>query len=130
MTGRLRNFVISSPGRYIRAWMRAAAPANLPVLRLGFITQERLSGGARFRLRYGRTREGEPPSIPARAIEATLKLNGAQPGREIVVEMPLAGIVAGDELLMTLERDSLDREDTIEAGVRLVSATLAAGRAR
>ena len=44
--------------------------------------------------------------------------------------MPLAGIVAGDELLMTLERDSLDREDTIEAGVRLVSATLAAGRAR
>jgi hypothetical protein len=130
MSGRLRNFVISSPGRYIRAWMRATAPGNLPVLRLGFVTQERVTGGARFRLRYGRTKEGEAPAIPVRALEATLKLNDAQPGQEVGIELTLAGIVAGDELLMTLERDSLDRADTIGAGVRLVSATLVAGRAR
>lgn len=129
MTGRLRNFVISSPGRYIRAWMRAEAPANSPILQLGFLTQERVSGGVRFRVRYGRVREGEPLGIPVRMAEATLRLDNAEPGREVEIEIPLEGVVARDPLVLTLERDSFDREDTLEMSVRLVSAALAGGRA-
>jgi len=129
MAGRLRNLVISSPGRYIRAWMRAEAPANSPVLRLAFVTQERVSGGVRFRVRYGRVKEGEPLGIPIRVAEATLKLDNAEPGREAGLEIPLEAARTKDALVLTLERDSLDREDTLEMSIRLVSASLAAGRA-
>ena len=128
--GRIQNFIVSEPGRWFRAWMRAEAPANSPVLRLGFVTQERVSGGVRFRVRYGRVKEGEPLGIPIRVVESTLKLDNAEPRREARVEIPLEGIVARDALVLTLERDSLDREDTLQTGVRLVTATLAAGRAR
>jgi hypothetical protein len=130
--GRLRNFVVSAPGRYIRAWMRAKAPTISPVLQLGFITQERVSGSVRFRVRYGRAKEAEPAAVevPLRKAEATLKLDDVEPGREVRLEIPLAAARAKDELVLTLERDSWHAEDTLEMSIRLVSAALAAGRAR
>ncbi|MDT5156604.1 MAG: hypothetical protein QOH51_961 [Acidobacteriota bacterium] len=130
VAGRLRNFVVSSPGRYMRLWMRAIAPTASPLLQLGFITQERVSGGVRFRVRYGHAKEGEPAALPLRIAEATLKLVDVEPGREVRLEIPLAAARAKDALVLTLERDSWHAEDTLEMSIRLVSAALAAGRAR
>ncbi|BBA36206.1 hypothetical protein sS8_4276 [Methylocaldum marinum] len=127
IAGRLRNFVVSAPGRYIRAWMRAEAPAHAPVLRLGFVTRERVSGGVRFRVRYGVAKPDEPVLIPMRLAEATLELDDAEPGREVRLEIPLDAARAKDALVLTLERDSRHREDTLETGIRLVSAALTDG---
>lgn len=128
LAGRLRNFVVSSPGRYIRAWMWTEAPANSPVLRLGFVTQERVSGGVRFRVRYGAAKEGEFVKIPIRVAEATLELDNAEPGQEARLEIPLVAARAEEALVLTLERDSRHREDTLGMSIRLVTAALATER--
>jgi hypothetical protein len=122
VNGRLRNFVVSAPGRFIRAWLRLEAPVDAPILRLGFIPQERVSGGVRFRVRYGEV--VEPVRIPSQIAEATLKLNEAEPTQETPLDIPLDGVQAGEPFLLTLERLSLHDDDTLELGVRLVSAML------
>jgi hypothetical protein len=129
VVGRLRNFVVSSPGRYLRAWMRAQSPSAEPVLQLGFVTQERATAGVRFRVRYGSAEEGET-ALPLRIAEGTLKLEEVEAGRETRLEIPLPAARRGDNLLLTLERDSLHPEDTLPTSIRLVSAALAAGPAR
>ena len=125
IAGRVRNVVVSAPGRFIRVWMRGDTPSPAPLLRLGFVTQTRVTGGARFRARYGRLRTGDS-SLPPRAAEATLKLEGVGPGEEARLEIPLAAARANETLLVTLERDSQHRDDTLESGIRMVSAALVA----
>ena len=117
--GSLRNFVASAPGRYIRAWMRAESPSPSPVLELGFVAQEATRAGARFRVRYGRERAGDT-ALPLRIAEGTLKLDGEKAS----LRLPLRAVRARDPLVITLERDSLHPDDTLEASVRLVSAAL------
>lgn len=127
VTGRIRNFVASSPGRYIRAWMRGDTPSRSPVLRLGFVTPERVTGAARFRVRYGRLRRDDA-GLPLRLVEATLNLENAEPATVQTLEMPLTAARARETIIVTLERDSLHRDDTLETGIRMVSASLVAGR--
>jgi hypothetical protein len=127
--GRVRTVVASSPGRYIRAWMRAEAPTAASVLQLGFVTQERVTAGVRFLVRYGHAREDET-ALPLRLGEATLSLDDVDAGREVRLEIPLTAARAADPLLLTLERDSLHPDDTLPTSIRLVSAVLAAGPAR
>jgi hypothetical protein len=126
-TGRLRNFVVSSPGRFIRLWMRGATPSRAPLLRLNFVTQERVTGGVRFRVRYGRLTRNDF-NLPLRVAEATLKLQDAEPGEETRLEIPLTAARANETLLVTLERDSRHPDDTVAAGVRMSSASLVAVR--
>ncbi len=130
ISGRLRNFVVSSPGRYIRAWMRAESPAISPLLRLGFLAPAGASGGARFRVRYDRMKDGEPVTIPIRMAEATLDLDPSAPHREAILEIPLKGVRAKDPVILTIERDPRHRSDTLATSVRLVRASLISGRAR
>jgi hypothetical protein len=129
VAGGIRNIVVSSPGRYIRARMRAAAPTAAPVLQLGFVTHERVTADVRFRVRYGHAGEDET-ALPLRLAEATLKLDDVEAGREVRLEIPLAAARGADPLLLTLERDSLHPDDTLPTSIRLVSAALAAGPAR
>jgi hypothetical protein len=129
MAGELQNFVVSSPGRYLRARMRAEAPTADPVLQLGFVTPERATAGVRFLVRYGHAREDET-ALPLRLGEATLTLDDVEAGREVRLEIPLTSARAADPLLMTLERDSLHPDDTLPTSIRLVSAVLAPGPAR
>ena len=44
--------------------------------------------------------------------------------RATSLEVPLKGVAAAEPLVLTLERDSLDSEDTLDVGVRLVEAAL------
>jgi hypothetical protein len=129
VAGELQNIVVSSPGRYIRAWMRAEAPTAAPVLQLDFVTPERVTAaGVRFLVRYGHAREDDT-ALPLRLGEATLELDDVDAGREVRLEIPLTSARAADPLLLTLERDSLHPDDTLPTSIRLVSAALAAGPA-
>jgi hypothetical protein len=127
--GGVRNIVVSSAGRYLRVWMRAKAPTAAPLLQLGFVTQERVTAGARFRVRYGHAREDET-ALPVRLAEATLKLDDVEAAREVRLEIPLPSARGADPLLLTLERDALHPDDTLPMSIRLVSAALAAAPAR
>ena len=128
--GRIRNFVVSAPGRYVRAWLKGEAPVQSPVLRLRFTADKDASGSARFRVRYGlaksTTGEEDVIGVPLRIAEATLKVEGD--GAERVLEIPLKAAQRGDALAITVERDPLHAEDTLESSVRLMKAELA-GRA-
>jgi hypothetical protein len=123
MAGRLRNFVVSAPGRYVRVWMTGDTPSRAPVLRLAFVTQERATAGVRFRVRYGRQKKNDP-AIPLRVAEATLKLEDAEPGREALLEIPLPAVRAKDTVVLTLERDSSHADDTLETSIRMMRAAL------
>jgi hypothetical protein len=128
VAGDLRNIVVSSPGRYLRVWIRVEAPTAAPVLQLGFVTQERVTAGVRFLVHYGHAREDET-AVPLRLGEATLELDDVEAGREVRLEIPLTEASAAEPLLLTLERDSLHPDDTLPTSIRLVSAALAAGPA-
>ncbi|HEX7177282.1 MAG TPA: hypothetical protein VF240_18640 [Pyrinomonadaceae bacterium] len=125
MAGRLRNFVVSAPGRYVRAWMTGNTPSRAPMLRLAFVTQERVTAGVRFRVRYGRQKKNDP-TLPLRVAEATLKLVDTEPGRETLLEIPLPAVRAKDTVVLTLERDSSHTDDTLETSIRMMSAALVA----
>jgi hypothetical protein len=121
--GRIRNFVVSAPGRFIRAWLSGDTPSRAPRLRLGFVTAERATGGARFLVRYGTQTKGDA-ALPLRVAEATLELRDAAPGEETLLEIPLTAARADETLLVTVERDSQHRDDTLEIGIRMMSAAL------
>jgi hypothetical protein len=129
VAGGVRNIVVSSEGRYLRVWVRTEAPTAAPVLQLGFVTQERVTAGVRFRVRYGHAREDET-ALPVRLAEATLKLDDVEAGHEVRLEIPLTAARGAAPLLLTLERDALHPDDTLPASIRLVSAALAAAPAR
>ena len=130
VAGRLRNFVVSSPGRYLRAWMRAEAPTAAPVLQLGFVTQERVTAGVRFRVRYGHAQGGRDGAArcasPRPRSSSTMSKRAARCGSR----SRCTAARAATPLLLTLERDSLHPDDTLPTSIRLVSAALAAGPAR
>jgi hypothetical protein len=120
-SGRLRNFVVSAPGRFIRAWMRATPPMADPVLRLHFVVRRPVSGTARFRVRFGRAPDDALTEIPPRIVDETLRLDGAGAAH---LDVPLRGVAVAERLVITLERNSMDPEDTIDVGIRLVRAEL------
>jgi hypothetical protein len=125
VAGEVRNIVVSAPGRYLRVWIRANAPTAAPVLQLGFVTQERVTAGVRFRVRYGHAREDET-ALPVRLAEATLELDDVEAGHEVGLEIPLPSVGGAGPLLLTLERDALHPDDTLPTSIRLMSAALAA----
>jgi hypothetical protein len=129
-TGLMRNFVVSAPGRFIRAWMRVTPAAADPVLRLAFLANEESIGTARFRVHYGRTRGDLFNQIPPRVVEATLRVGDAGPSRRATVDIPLPGATAAQPLVITLERSSMHPEDTLRIGLRLVGAALIHARQR
>jgi hypothetical protein len=122
-SGQLRNTVVSGPGRFIRVWLRSAAPADAPVLRLGFISDSRPEGRARIAVRYSGDPGRQPFALPGDRIDRTLSAGGA-PGRVFLIDMPLERARGGQHLLLTVERDWTHREDELRATIRLVSARL------
>lgn len=120
--GRLRNFVVSAPGRFIRAWMRATPLAADPVLRLRFVVGAPVRGSARLRVRFGRAAADPFSEMPARVLEDTVRFDGV--ALESRLDVPLRGIAAAEALVITLERTAMDPEDTLEVGIRLMRAEL------
>jgi uncharacterized repeat protein (TIGR01451 family) len=125
-SGQLRNLVVSGPGRFMRVWLRSAAPTDAPVLRLGFITDARVKGRARITVRYDGDPGRQPFMLPATRVDRTLPVGGVAPGQPEFIDLPLERGRQGQHLLLTVERDWTHGEDELRATLRLVSARLLA----
>jgi hypothetical protein len=123
-SGQLRNLVVSGPGRFMRVWLRSVAPADAPVLRLGFITDGLIEGRARITVRYDSDPDRRPFALPAARVDRTLAIGGVAPGQISFIDLPLKRARQGQHLLLTVERDWTHREDEMRATTRLVSARL------
>ena len=123
-SGQVRNVVVSGPGRFIRIWLRSVAPVDAPVLRLGFITDDRRRGRARISVRYDGDPDRQPFALPGVRINRTLRIGGVAPGQVSFIDLPLARARQGQHLLLTVERDWTHRGDQLRATARLVSARL------
>jgi uncharacterized repeat protein (TIGR01451 family) len=123
-SGQVRNVVVSGPGRFMRVWLRSVAPADAPVLRLGFITDSRIEGRARITVRYDSDPDRRPFALPVVRVDRTLAIGGVAPGQISFIDLPLKRARQGQHLLLTVERDWMHREDEQRATTRLVSARL------
>jgi hypothetical protein len=128
--GRLRNFVVSAPGRFLRVWLRSVAPTDEPVLRLAFVVDGVAEGSARIVVRYSDDPDRHPSVPPAARVESTLELEPADEQRIVTLDLPLDRARKGHHLLMTVERDWTHPEDKLRSAVRLVSAQLLVMRGR
>lgn len=122
--GRIRNFVVSTPGRFIRAWMGGRVPGKSPALRLGFATDSAAGGTARFRVRYGRAHGRAGSAIPLRLVGRTLDLHSLGIGKTATLEFPLTAARPNDDLVIAVERDGHHQQDTANTTVRLIKAEI------
>ena len=124
ITAYVRNFVVSTPGRFVRAWFRAFTPVSAPVLRLYFAAETPGSGGlrARFKVRYGSG--SDPYGVPPSEVGGTL--NFSTLNAMIALPLSLTGLAANAPMWFTVERDWAHGDDELDATVRLFQATLRA----
>jgi hypothetical protein len=121
ITALVRNFVVSTPGRFIRAWYRAYATVTNPMVRL-YVSSDLDSSGetlARFLVRYG---SADPFAVPGSTVSGTVSF----PTRNTVFELPLqlAGLTANQPFWFTVERELGHVDDRTEATVWLHQATV------
>jgi len=117
----IRNYVVSAPGRFVRALFRAYTTVADPVVRL-YIASD-LDGTAetlaRFLIRYG---SADPFAIPTSTVGATVSFSS----RNTIFELPfqLAGLTAGEPFWFTVERETGHADDRTEATVWFHQATV------
>ncbi len=123
VTAYIRNFVVSTPGRFIRAHFKASAPVSDPVLRLYLIGDLPASGDltARILVRYG-SGTATPYALPATIAEQTLNLVDANTVYELAFN--LSGLTANLPFLFTVERNWVHGDDTRQSTVWLLQATV------
>ncbi len=122
--GRLRNFVVSGPGRFLRVWLRSVAPSDAPILRLGFVVDGTAEGSARLSVRYADDPNRRAAVPPDSLVDRTLVLGPADAERITTLDFPLEKGRQGRHLLLTVERDGAHPKDKLRATLRLVSARL------
>lgn len=123
VTAYLKNFVVSSPGSFVRAWFRSVAPVTAPVLRLYFTadTTGGLDKTATFLIRYGLGTAG-PYSMPTQTISQTV--NFVDPNVMYEMAVNLTGMGANAPMWFTVERDWADSSDLIQSTVWMHQGTL------
>lgn len=123
LTAFIRNVVVSSPGRWIRAYFTAFAPVNTPKLRL-YMTADANSSvtkTARFVVRYGLA-TSDPYEIPT--TESSFTVNFPVAGTVIETSLDLGGLTANRPFWWTLERVAGDDDDQLEATAHFLYATV------
>jgi hypothetical protein len=117
----LRNVVVSTPGRFIRPFFAAAAPAATPTLRLFLVSDiaASLSKTARLLVRYG---GGDPYALPGSQVAATL--NFINPNQVYELAFSLPGLTPGSPFWFTVEREWGHAEDALTSAVWLQHATV------
>lgn len=120
----LRNFVVSAPGRFMRAWFTGFAMTSSPVLRL-YLHADALptaDNTVRLLIRYGNT--SDPYEVPALTTEQTVTFSSAN----LVYEIPitLSSLTANRPFRFTVERLWSHGADTMQSTMWLSQATLRA----
>jgi hypothetical protein len=116
----IQNFVVSTPGRFLRPRFVGVAPVVAPRLRV-YLIRDTSTGGSRVRLklRYG---DIAPYAVPATELSTTLSLPTAN--AVVEVSFQLAGLTSGQPFSFTLERDWTSADDDLEATAWMLQATL------
>jgi len=138
VVGRLRNFVASGPGRFIRAWFRAFALSTNPKLRLVLVADALPAGETatqvEFRVRYQTLADLDDPfAMPVNAKIATVNITS--PEQVFILEFTLdnTGLEAGSgtdpidashPLRFTVERTNSTANDPRRSTVHLLQVIL------
>lgn len=119
----VKQFVVSTPGRFVRAMFVGYAPISAPKLRLYLVSdlQPTSSRAARVLVRYG-VGTGDPYGIPGSSTGYTV--NFVAPNTVYEVPFDLTGLTANYPFWFTVERDWTSTDDTCEATVWLIQATV------
>lgn len=123
----LRNFVVSAPGRFTRAWFNAFATVDDPVVRLHLVSDQKVGSftTARFLVRYGSQGQGDNPYfIPTSQTSATVDF--VTQNQIFIASFTMTGVTSGQPFWFTVERDHTHPDDTGEATVFLVGGTVRA----
>ncbi len=123
ITAFFKNFVVSTPGRFVRPWFRAIAPVADPKLRIYLIRDVVASGGSTIRLKsYYGAGTSSPYAIPGSTAEATVNLVDANIVYSVALDM--TGISANQPFYFTLERDWTSSDETLLSTAWLLYATV------
>jgi hypothetical protein len=123
ITAYIRNFVVSTPGRFIRPMFRGVAPVDDPVLRL-YVTRDNTAAaglGVRLLVKYA-SGTTSPYALPSTALGSTINMPTANSMMEVA--FTLTGLTAGQPIVFTVERDWSSGADTLESTVWLNQATI------
>lgn len=123
LTAQLRNFVVSTPGRFMRAFFRSYAAIASPVLRLYFVSDLDGANPARFKVRYGNLGLGTNPySFGALSVGSTAYFTMKNVMVEVTVSLP--SLTAMAPFWFSVERDWANVDDVTDATLHLLSATV------
>jgi len=124
MSGAVRNYIASFPGRFLRPAFRATALSETTLLRFVFVAgASRSDEPAIFRVHY------TSPSLGMRDValpDREAALNGVRfdpgtPGALAEMTVPLEGLRTGEPIWFTIERDWANRDDLLRDTVHLLS---------
>lgn len=119
----IRNYVVSHPGRFMRAEFVMGAPVTNPVVRLYLIRDSVAAGSltTRLKVNYG-AGTASPYEVPATTTTVTVNM----PTANAVVEVPieLSGLTANQPFFFTVERDWSHADDLLQSAAWLLQATV------
>lgn len=124
-TAFVRNFVVSTPNRFCRAWFTGYSQVTDPRLRL-YMTSDlpaTAARTARILVRYG-TGTGAPYAAPTNTVETTVSFASANQVYEVALD--LSGLTANSPFWFTVERDWSNSDDALQATAWLFQATIRA----
>lgn len=125
LLGQVRNFVLSSNGRFTRAFFRSYAAVAAPVLRMQFVSDlDSTDPKARFLVRYGSLATGSSPyTYGALSVGITAFFNNP---KNVMVEVAvtLPSLTALQPFWFSVERDWQHADDLTNATVHLLAATV------
>lgn len=121
ITAYIQNYVVSAPGRFIRAHFVSYTAVTNPVLRL-YVSSDLASGTdtlGRFLIRFGNL---DPFNIPSSSVSQTFSFSA----RNTVFEIPiqLSGLTANQPFSFTVEREWDHPDDRTRSTLWLVQATV------
>ena len=127
VSGMIRNYVASFPGVFLRPAFRAIAPGEKTRLRLIFCRPPgNADATASFQVRYTSPSLGmHGNALPDKeAPPASLQFDPGAPGVLAEITVPLDGVLPGEPLWFTVERDWRSDEDKLRDTVHLLSLIL------
>lgn len=118
----IQNFVVSTPGRFMRAKFDAYALVTNPVIRLYLYadTLPTVDNSARILVKYGNISDAN--DLPTLAVSQTQVFATSN----LIYEVPiqLTGLTADRPFTFTVERDWTHPEDTMQATMWMVYASI------
>lgn len=123
LLAQLRNFVVSTPGRFMRAFFRSYAAVASPVLRLYFMSDLDGSNSARIKVRYGSLSSGSDPYSYG-GLSASVTSFFVAKNAMVEATLSLPSLTAMAPFWFSVERDWANVDDATAATIHLVSATV------